>query len=96
MEAERFPSPPFPAPDSPVLRMIIEGAFTAYESGEADVRVAVTHAAVHAWYEGHVQGEDVCPGCDFRGDLPKQHWKGADNRDDFADRHWNRKPPPPQ
>jgi hypothetical protein len=24
-----------------------------------------------SWYEGHIQGEDSCPGCDFRGDLPK-------------------------
>lgn len=96
MEVERFPSPPFPAPDSPVLGMIIEGAVAAYESGEADVRVAVTHAAVHAWYEGHIQGEDVCHGCNFRGDLPKQHWRGADNRDDFAGQHWSRKPPQPQ
>ncbi|MGW5366734.1 hypothetical protein ACWER6_06595 [Streptomyces sp. NPDC004009] len=32
---------------------------------------AILHAAVHGWYEGHVQGEDECPGCDFRGELPK-------------------------
>src|SRR6266511_4406658 len=68
MEAERFPSPPFPAPDSPVLGMIIEGALAAYESGEADVRVAVTHAAVHAWYEGHIPGRGRLP----RMQLPRR------------------------
>jgi len=84
MESDRMPSPPFPAPDSPVLWMIIENSLRAYNAGEVDVRGAIVHAAVHGWYEGHAQGEDACPGCDFRGELPKQHWKGADNRAQFA------------
>lgn len=66
-----MPSPPFPSPDDAVLRVIVGNAITAVESGETDVRGAILHAAVHAWYEGHIQGEDSCPGCDFRGQLPK-------------------------
>lgn len=49
------------------------------------MRGAIVHAAVHGWYEEHVQGEDVCPGCDFRGELPKQHGNGADNRAKFVE-----------
>jgi hypothetical protein len=36
---------------------------------------AILHAAVHGWYEGHIEGEDVCPGCTFRGDLSQQRQK---------------------
>jgi hypothetical protein len=71
-----LPSPPFPDPENAVLRVIIEHAVAAYQAGQVDVAGAVTHAAVHAWYEGHIQGEDACPGCDYRGRLPKQHLKG--------------------
>ncbi|MFE3173656.1 hypothetical protein ACFXPA_09755 [Amycolatopsis sp. NPDC059090] len=93
MDADRFPSPPFPASDSPVLAMIIENSMAAYDAGEVDARGAVVHAAVHAWYEGHIQGEDVCTGCDFRGNLPKQQWNGSDNRDDFIGGNWDGRPP---
>ncbi|MDX3413607.1 hypothetical protein PV661_04935, partial [Streptomyces sp. MD20-1-1] len=27
--------------------------------GDASVEETILHAAVHAWYEGHVQGEDA-------------------------------------
>ncbi|MDX3376470.1 hypothetical protein PV390_18905 [Streptomyces sp. ME02-6991-2A] len=40
-------------------------------SGEASVEDAILHAAVNGWYEGHIQGEDECPGCIFRGQLPR-------------------------
>ncbi|GHA76162.1 hypothetical protein GCM10010305_18660 [Streptomyces termitum] len=33
-------------------------------------------ATVHGWCEGHIQGEDECPGCDFRGGLPKNTRRG--------------------
>ena len=36
---------------------------------------AILHAAVHGWYEGHIEGEDVCRGCTFRGDLSQQRQK---------------------
>jgi hypothetical protein len=45
-------------------------------TGEATTEQAILHAAVHGWYEGHIQGEDACPGCDFRGELRKQTHKG--------------------
>ncbi len=48
----------------------------AMNSGEATPETAIFHAAVHGWYEGHIQGEDACPGCDFRGGLPKQQGPG--------------------
>lgn len=32
------------------------------------MRGAVLHAAVHGWYEGHIEGEDACPGCQHRGE----------------------------
>ncbi|MEV6638244.1 hypothetical protein AB0M54_46745 [Actinoplanes sp. NPDC051470] len=54
-----------------MLKLIINNAISAMRSGEATAETAILHAAVHRWYEGHIEGEDKCPGCDFRGDLPK-------------------------
>lgn len=71
-----MPSPPFPSSDSAVLRLIVGNAIASVRSGEASVEEAILHAAVHGWYEGHVQGEDECPGCDFRGELPKHGNRG--------------------
>ena len=73
---EEMPSPPFPDPDSPVLQLIVRSAIEAMTTGEATAEEAILHAAVHGWYEGHIQGEDACPGCDFRGRLRKQTRKG--------------------
>jgi hypothetical protein len=74
--SEEMPSPPFPDPDSPVLKLIVTRAIEAMRTGEATAEQAILHAAVHGWYEGHIQGEDACPGCDFRGNLPKQTQRG--------------------
>ena len=71
-----MPSPPFPDPDSPVLRLIVASAVQALRSGRATAEEAVLDAAVHGWYEGHIRGEDACPGCDYRGELPKQATRG--------------------
>ncbi|OCC11518.1 hypothetical protein A3Q37_02715 [Streptomyces sp. PTY087I2] len=71
-----MPSPPFPSPDNAVLRMIVSNAISSVRNGEALVEEAILHAAVHGWYEGHVHGEDECPGCDFRGGLPKNTQRG--------------------
>lgn len=71
-----MPSPPFPSPDSAVLRVIVGNALASVESGQATVQEAILHAAVHGWYEGHIQGEDECPGCDYRGQLPKNSIRG--------------------
>ncbi|WP_329348932.1 hypothetical protein OG226_12230 [Streptomyces sp. NBC_01261] len=67
-----MPSPPFPSPDNGVLRVVVGNAIASVRNGEASVEEAILHAAVLGWYEGHIQGEDACPGCDFRGGLPKQ------------------------
>ncbi|MEV0537935.1 hypothetical protein [Kitasatospora sp. NPDC050463] len=60
-------SPPFPSPDSAVLQLVGANAVASVRT----VEEAILHAAVHGWYEGHIQGEDECLGCDFRGGLPK-------------------------
>jgi hypothetical protein len=70
MAASPMPSPPFPSPDA-ILRVIVGNAIASVHSGESTVEEAILHAAVHGWYEGHIEGEDRCPGCDFRGQLPK-------------------------
>ncbi|MFF2121349.1 hypothetical protein ACFVXH_28930 [Kitasatospora sp. NPDC058184] len=59
-----MPSPPFLAPDSAVLQLIVANAV---HTGAATVEQAILHAAVDCCYEGHVEGEGACPGCDFRG-----------------------------
>ncbi|MFG2813960.1 hypothetical protein [Streptomyces sp. NPDC048410] len=51
--------------------MIVDRAIESVRSGETTAKEAILHAAVHGWYEGHVQDEDECPGCDFRGGLAK-------------------------
>jgi len=80
--SQEMPSPPFPDPGSPVLQLIVTGAIEAMTTGEATAQEAILHAAVHGWYEGHIQGEDACPGCDFRGKLDKQARKGVTDPDD--------------
>lgn len=50
-----------------MLLIIVENAVAHYEAGEVDERGAVVHAAVRGWYEGHIEGEDVCRGCEHRG-----------------------------
>jgi hypothetical protein len=52
----------FPHPESDALRIIIENAMADYETGEVNVRGAVLHTAVHGWYEGHIEGEEVSAG----------------------------------
>jgi hypothetical protein len=59
-----------------VLGVIVANALSKVESGELSARQAIVHAAVHAWYEGHIEGEDACPGCDYRGGLHKQDTRG--------------------
>ncbi len=54
-----------------MLRVVVDNAIASVGSGEASVEEAILHAAVHGWYEGHIQGEDECPGCSFRGQLPR-------------------------
>lgn len=70
-----MPAPPFPSreagsPGDRMLQHIVEMGMQVHDE-TGDPRAAILHAAVHAWYEGHVEGEDSCPGCSFRGD---QEW----------------------
>ncbi|MFJ5105101.1 hypothetical protein [Streptomyces sp. NPDC088554] len=51
--------------------MVVGNALASIRNSEASVEDAILHAAVHGWYEGHIEGEDECPGCHFRGALPK-------------------------
>lgn len=76
MTDSSMPSPPFPSPDHAALRVVVSNALASVRNGEASVEDAILHAAVHGWYEGHIQGEDDCSGCDFRGGLPKHGNRG--------------------
>jgi hypothetical protein len=71
-----MPSLPFPSPDNAVLRLVVGNAIASVRSGEASVEEAILHAADHGWYESHIQGEDKCPGCEFRGELAKHSNRG--------------------
>jgi len=71
-----MPMPPFPAPDNAVLALLVRSAIQAYQSGESTAEEVILNVAVNAWYEGHIQGEDVCTGCDYRGSLQKQTTRG--------------------
>ena len=59
---DESPAPPFPKALSPLLALIVRGAFKSYQSGEVDVEDAILSAAINGWYEGHVEGEE-CEGC---------------------------------
>lgn len=56
-------SPTVSCPDSQILKVIVNNTVGALQSSEVDAEGAILHAAVHAWYEGHVKGEDVCGTC---------------------------------
>jgi hypothetical protein len=47
-----MPHPPFPDPDSALLRVIVANAVEAMRKGKASAEQAILHAAVHGWYEG--------------------------------------------
>lgn len=55
--------------------MIVGNAIASVETGEAGWKDAVLHTAVRGWYEGHVEGEDTCPGCDCWGQLPRHSYR---------------------
>jgi hypothetical protein len=68
-----MPSPPFPIQregslGQHMLADVVELGMQAFEK-TGDVREAIMEAAVSAWYQGHVEGEDGCDGCSFRTDL---------------------------
>ncbi len=57
------PVPPYPAPDNPLLRHVVEQAIERLESGETDILGAVRYAALHGWLEGHLEGEGCEADC---------------------------------
>jgi hypothetical protein len=59
-----------------MLRLIVANAVESVQAGEASVEQAILHAAVHGWCGGHVEGEDSCPGCEYRGKLEKSAVRG--------------------
>ena len=67
------PVPPFPDPADPVLAAIVIGALGMLREGRPSDRV-LPMVAARAWAEGHLEGEERCPGCDWRGGLAR----GAD------------------
>lgn len=60
--------PPFPDPADPVLVAIVLGALGLLREGRPPERV-LPMVAARAWAEGHIEGEDRCPGCEWRGGL---------------------------
>ena len=60
------PVPPFPGPADPVLVAIVIGALGLLGEGRPSDRV-LPMVAARAWAEGHIEGEDRCPGCTWRG-----------------------------
>ena len=61
---------PFPDPLSPVVDLLVRHAVEAYRRGDVDAEGAIRQAAVTGWFEGHIEGEDACPGCRYRGEDP--------------------------
>jgi hypothetical protein len=60
------PVPPFPDPADPVLVAIVIGGLSLLGEGRPVDRV-LPMVAARAWAEGHIEGEDRCPGCTWRG-----------------------------
>lgn len=81
--------------------MIINNSIDALRAGEVDAEGAIAHAAVHGWYEGHIEGEDLCPGCTHRGDMELRRqlsgplgWLGRYSRSVAGDKPVTPKPEP--
>lgn len=47
-----WPGPPWPHPEDPRLRIVLDAAREALRTGETDVDGALLYAAVHGWFEG--------------------------------------------
>lgn len=53
----RMPDPPWPAHDDPMLWFLIEKANASLDAG-MDPSIALRQLAVHAWFEGGIDGYD--------------------------------------
>jgi hypothetical protein len=69
--------PPSPDPESSILKYIFQEGQRKVRENEATEREATLWMVVTAWMEGHIEGEDACPGCEFRGELGKGVDRGA-------------------
>jgi hypothetical protein len=65
-----LPAPPYPDVNSPYFLAVTRAALRAFERGLLPAEEAILYAAVHAWAEGHIAGEQ-CAGCNFRRTLAK-------------------------
>lgn len=52
------PTPPFPDPDDPALRVVVQNTVRMLREGEIEAEAAILYAAVHGWYEGHLFAVD--------------------------------------
>jgi hypothetical protein len=52
------PAPGFPDPLSHLLAVIVRGSLESFENGDLDCEGTVLQAAVQAWFEGHIEGEE--------------------------------------
>jgi hypothetical protein len=50
--------------------MLVRHVVGTYRRGEMGSEEAIRQAVVTGWFEGHIEGEDACPGCRYRGDDP--------------------------
>ncbi|MSO44906.1 MAG: hypothetical protein EXQ74_06360 [Thermoleophilia bacterium] len=75
------PVPPFPDAADPILVAIVIGALALLGEGRPADRV-LPMVAARAWAEGHIEGEERCPGCDWRGSLAP-----GDDRESVARGH---------
>lgn len=55
---KKMPDPPFPDPDNPMLKYLLEQAVQQLTTGDETINNVLTHLAVHAWYEGGIEGYD--------------------------------------
>lgn len=62
------PVPPFPDPSDPVFAGLVLGALGLLREGRPADRV-LPMVAARAWAEGHIEGEDRCGACTWRGAL---------------------------
>ena len=64
------PATPFPDPLSPVLDLLVRHLVGEVRRTDVPLEDALRLAVMSGWYEGHIEGEDSCPGCRYRGEDP--------------------------
>jgi len=83
------PSPPFPVRN--LMRSVWSSRtrWSPTRTATSASQRPILRAAVHGWCEGHIEGEDSCPGCDHRGDVGRgifrKNWLGDALRGQLPD-----------